>query len=250
MKAKSQKGKRTSPLVARVLLIVGLVLVASSLLDVLIALFPPDFSSRQWVFQTVTQLVDRGVVPMVGIGLLFASVWVDAKSGLSPARRGMAGDVRVWALLLSTILGFLFLILTPLHINGVRLLQQERARSIEAQAQEATQQLEVQVNQQSERFRALLANPQEFDQILASGQIPPQQAEQLRQLRSNPASLNAQAAEFKERASQQITQRREEALAQAQTQAIQSGIRTGLSSLILAVGYLSLAGMGIQGRKS
>ena len=249
-KAKSNKGKRSAPIVARVLLAIGIVLVVSSLVDFAIELLPAEFSSRRWVLQTIETLVDGGIVPMVGIGLLFAHSWIETKSGLSPARRGPAGDVRLWSLGLSAALGLLFLILTPLHVNGVRLLQSEQIESIQQQATAAEGQLDAQVAQRSEAFRQLVANPQEFDRLIASGQLPPNQAEQLKQFRSNPASIEAQAAQAKENATQEIATRRDEALKQAKTRALQSGVRTGLSSLILAIGYLAVAGIGIQSRKS
>ena len=59
-----------SPLAAIALKLVGLVTIISALLDYLILVIPPDFANPQWQLATTTQLVDRGIVPLVGIALI------------------------------------------------------------------------------------------------------------------------------------------------------------------------------------
>ena len=66
-----------SPLAAIALKLVGLVTIISALLDYLILVIPPDFANPQWQLATTTQLVDRGIVPLVGIALILTGFWID-----------------------------------------------------------------------------------------------------------------------------------------------------------------------------
>lgn len=243
---KANRKRNSPPLAARVLTIVGAVLAVSSVLDYLILSIPPQLGNNAWVLQTITGLVDRGIVPMVGISFLFAGAWISARANVGS--RSTLTSPRFWGLVLASILGVVFLILTPLHINSVRLATDERVKAIEEQAKVAETQLAPQVEQQRQRLAALLKDPKQLDTILANPQLPKPQADQLRKLKANPAALDGEAKQFSDRARQEIAKRKAEAIAQVQTGSTKSSLRTGTSSLILAVGYLTIAWFGLKGR--
>ncbi|MDL5044694.1 HpsJ family protein [Oscillatoria amoena NRMC-F 0135] len=67
-----------SNLAARALQLVGIVMIASFLLDALTLLFPPNLTNVQWRLSFTSQLIDRGVIPLVGTALLLAGLWLSS----------------------------------------------------------------------------------------------------------------------------------------------------------------------------
>lgn len=238
----------SSPLAAMIAIVVGLVLVISSLLDYLILVFPPDIQNSQWLLNTISEVVGRGIVPMVGVCFLFAGFWMNVRSGLPQARKTSLANPRLWVLALSVFLGVVFLILSPLYINGVSKASATEIANIESQAKAAAAQLGQPAEQFRDRLKTLLKNPQELDRLLKSGQIPPQVAQQLEQARTNPAVLDAQFNQFKQERQAQIDKRKDELIQRTRTGATKTTLRTGLSSLVLGVGYLFVAWLGYTKR--
>ena len=98
-----------SPLAAISLKLVGAITILAALIDFITLLFPPEFGDRAWQLATTTQLVDRGIVPLVGIALLFTGYWIDSSLGNAPRRMSLATDPRFWICLLACLLGLAFL---------------------------------------------------------------------------------------------------------------------------------------------
>ncbi|MBD2161124.1 MAG: HpsJ family protein [Limnothrix sp.] len=247
----TKAGKRPSPpLAALIAIVVGTVLVISSLLDYLILIFPPDLQNPQWLLNTISEIVGRGIVPMVGICFLFAGLWMNSRSGLPSAKKTSLMNPRLWVLILSSALGVLFLVLSPIYINGVNKASAKEVENIEAQAKAALDQLGEPAEQFRDRLKTLLKNPQELDRLIKSGQVPPQVVQQLEQARSNPAVLDSQFNQFKQERQQEIDKRKTELVQRTKTGSMKTTLRTGLSSLVLGVGYLFMSWMGYTKRGS
>jgi len=230
--------------------IVGLIMILSSLLDYLVLIIPsPGVSPLQneWQLNLTTQLVDRGVIPMVGIAFLVAGSWISNNSGGSlPERKSSITDLRFWAFLLSSLLGLLFLLLVPLHFNNVRIQSNQAIEQISEQAQQAETQLETQVQQ----IDTLLQDPSQLDRLdQAIGQAEGQQLQRLTALREQLQAIKQDPeaiAQRREQAQTQIRSRRQELEQRARTEALKRGIRIGLSSLLLAIGYSIIGWMGLR----
>ena len=241
-----------SPIAALALKLVGGITILAALVDFLVLLLPPDLLNRTWQITTTTQLVDRGIVPLVGIALLFTGFWIDSYVRGKRGSGSLFLDVRFWTCLLACILGLLFAVLAPVHMNNVRLQSQEALTQVSTEATEAANQLEqrlnVEVTQQRDRISSLLNNPEQIDQLLASGNVTAEQAAQIRQFEDNPESLDeflsGQASQLRTRLETEIGTRREEATKRVRSEATKASIRIALSSILLAVGY---AGIGISG---
>ncbi|MEP0759325.1 MULTISPECIES: HpsJ family protein [unclassified Coleofasciculus] len=256
---KAANSRQPSSVASKILKLVGVILIVSSLVDYAVFLIPPNRPSGvddpqwrlnflQWQQGVTGQLIDRGVIPMVGLALLFAGYWIDNNSGV--ARKGWEDIVRIGALILSVILGLSFLLPVPLlNINSLRLLNQEAVARIN---QRATQ-VETQIASQSAQVTALLEDSKklaELDQALKSGQVQGEQQarlqalkDQLQKLKQDPKALNAQV----DAAKTQVRGGKLEAQKQAQGELLKTSIRNGLSSLLLAIGYLSIAALGLTG---
>ncbi len=255
---------------ARTLKVVGTILLLSFLLDFLILLFPFQPTDKGWQIGLATALVDRGIVPMVGLGMLFAGYWID---GTSDGDRPQGVDLRFPALILSSILGLLFLLIFPLHLNNVNQAKSQTVTRISQDADQAENQLKgqltqlqaqlgnaqvkAQLEQQKSQIKAqftdLLKNDQKYKQALENPNLPATQKELLKKFKANPQELDkflAQQSDPQGLANEklnQIRQRKEEAQKQAQQEALKSGLRIGMSSLLLSIGYIIIGWTGLRG---
>ncbi len=253
-----------SPLAAISLKLVGGVTIVSSILDFLILLIPPQLSNSQWQLSVTTQIVDRGIVPLVGIALLLTGFWVDRTVGRGRQSNNLLTDLRFWSCLLASLLGLIFLIMTFLHVNNVRLAARGSLANLEQRASEVSTERIAQIDQQIAQLDAekarqrelltqLFQNEEQLQQAISTGQLP----EDILQFRDDPEALNA----FLDQRFQQIQQQleatrqeleteigrgREDSEAQIRQTAIKSAIRTSTSSFLLAIGYAVVGWIGLR----
>jgi hypothetical protein len=245
--------------------VVGVILVLSSLLDYLLLAFPFNPLERQWQLTYTAQLVERGIIPLVGIAFLLAGFWMQSSEGANPSRRNALQDLRFWAFLLSTVLGLVFLLLFPLHLNNVRLqrsdtLQEIRDQAVQTETQVVNRLGNENVETEIERrrsalggqLRELLSDEQRLEEALANPEVPEQEKELLQQLRENPDQIDQFLQErfsvesLSEQQVSQIRERRENLEAEAKTRLTKLALQTGISSLLLAVGYSIIGWTGLR----
>jgi DNA-binding transcriptional MerR regulator len=262
----------TSVGTALTLKVVGIICILSFFVDFFILLLPFQPTDRVWQINLGTALVDRGIVPLVGLGLLFAAYWIDSADAASDRPQGM--DLRFPAVILSSILGLMFLLIFPLHLNNVnqaktqtlsRIAQeadqaetQLNTRLSQLQAQLTTEQGKAQLNQlrtqTKAQFSEILKDEQRYKQAIESSQIPANIKELLKKAKTDPQVLDKaieQQTDIQTLRTQQLSQvrqRREEAEKQAKDTAWKSGLRIGISSLLLSIGYIIIGWTGLRGR--
>ncbi|BAY27384.1 hypothetical protein NIES2100_72080 [Calothrix sp. NIES-2100] len=260
----------TSASTALTLKVVGIILILSFLLDFLLLLFPFQPTDRGWQINLATNLVDRGIVPLVGLGILFAAHWIESASD---SDRSPSLDLRFPVLVLSSILGLLFLLIFPLHLNNVNLAKNETVNKIEQDAEQAEKQINNQLsqlqaqlntdqgkaqlqqarNQTKDQLTAILKDDQKYKQALESPQIPPAVKEILKKAKADPKELDKAIEKqtdiegLRNQQISQVRQRKEEAEQQARDNAWKSGLRTGISSLLLSIGYIIIGWTGLKG---
>jgi hypothetical protein len=166
--------------------------------------------------------------------------------------------------LLASLFGLLYLLLFPLHLNNTRLARAEALAEINQQATQAQTQLESQLGspefqqqiqqkktQLKDQFAGLAQNPEALNQALANPNLPNEVRQILEQSKSNPKAveefLNQQADNLPTQLLGQIRDRKQELEKQAKTQSLKSSLRTGISSLLLAIGYITLGWTGLKG---
>jgi len=96
----------------------GLVFIISFLLDGFILPLPYRFNQSQWQVGFVTTFVDRGIVPLLGIVLVLIAYWIDANNRDVIPRKSRF-ELRWPIFILSTLLGLVFLLMIPVHINNI-----------------------------------------------------------------------------------------------------------------------------------
>ncbi len=243
-----------SPLAATSLKLVGAITILAALIDFITLLFPPQFGNRAWQLATTTQLVDRGIVPLVGIALLFTGYWIDSSLGRTSRRGSLAVDPRFWTCLLSCLLGLIFLMTTVLHPNNVRIQSREALTQVETEATDATSQLEerlsADLNARRSQIAALLENEEQLQAAIASGELDEAQLAQIEKFRNNPEELtkflDTQVGEAKTQLQTRIGEQRKDAESRLKSEALKATIRVTLSSLLLAIGYTYIGWQGLR----
>lgn len=243
-----------SPLAATSLKLVGAITILAALIDFITLLFPPQFGNRAWQLATTTQLVDRGIVPLVGIALLFTGYWIDSSLGRTPRRVSLALDARFWTCLLSCLLGLIFLVTTVLHPNNVRIQSREALTQVDTEATQATSQLQERLNndlsQRKAQITALLGNEEQLQAAIASGELDEAQRTQIEQFRNDPAALDAflksQAGEAQTQLQTRIGEQKQDAQKRVKSEALKATVRVTLSSLLLAIGYTYIGWQGLR----
>lgn len=238
-----------SPSIAFILKLVGLILVVIVTLDFIILLTGAKFQDNQWVVQFTNQMVDRGAIPLVGLALLLTGSWIDAAFGSSGSPRTSLG-MRWVALILATILGISYLLVVPWSVNATRMAADEQVKKIAQEASNAEKQLDTQV----EQFKGQLDQQLSLtEQAINSGQLQGdqleqarKQQEQLKKLQSDPKALEAQVAPARKQELDRIQARKRELETQTQGDAMRAGMRIGLNSLLLAIGFTVIGWTGLR----
>ena len=76
--------RHSATLAARTLKLVGAILIVSSFLDFFVLSFPIQPLELSWRLQFVTQVVDRGIIPAIGLAFIFAGSWVSRSATNTP----------------------------------------------------------------------------------------------------------------------------------------------------------------------
>ena len=239
-----------SPLAALSLKWVGIVTILASLLDFIVLLIPPDLLDHQWRIATTTQLVDRGIVPLVGITLILTGDWIESYVVTGSRKRHLLTDLRFWASVLSAALGFVFILLLIFHPFNVLEIRNQNLEQINTEANQAKAQLEQRFSQQRNELGALLQSESQLQQAIESGQVPQEQIPILQQLQDNPEGVNQfleqQLGPAKQEVETEIGVRRQAAEKRVNMQAWKSGIRIEMSSLMLAMGFIIIGWTGLR----
>ena len=257
-----------SPFAAAALKTVGTIFIVSSIIDAIVLAIPQPGQeiNKQWQLAYTTQLVDKGIIPLLGLALLFTGVWISSSAGLEKPSRSALLDGRLWALLFSVFLGVAFLVLFPLHLNNVRLLRREaldRAAQ-EAQVQENQLQAILDSNQAQENIKqrqqelkeqipGLIEDEERLNQVLDSDRTPQWLKQLLQNAKDNPTEINKFVDErfnrnaLKEERLNEIRTARQEQEDRAKMTATKSAAQTGISSLLLSIGFSVVGWTGLRG---
>ncbi|NMF85896.1 HpsJ family protein [Nodosilinea sp. P-1105] len=239
-----------SPLAAIALKVVGIVAILSALLDYVILLIPANVADAQWQLATVTQMVERGIVPLVGTALLLTGYWIDGRVGRAIVKKTLTKDLRFWVCVLASVLGLAYLLLALLNLNTVRLSSQLALEQVDREATEAATQFEqrlaAELGQQQSQLGALLQDEDLLSQAIQTGQIP----QDFSQYQDDPEGLSQflqqQADQAREQIQTEIGTRRTEAERRVRAEAWKSGIRISITSLLLTVGFGTIGWIGLK----
>jgi hypothetical protein len=241
----------------------GLVFILSFLLDAFILPLPYKWSDPQWQVGFVTTFVDRGIVPLLGTVLVLLAYWIDSNTRDSVSRKPKI-ELRWPIFILSTLLGLLFLLMIPIHINNINQIKNNTLTQIEqgvGQGEEQIQSFLAQLNTLSQNPQRLNQQIEERTRVIENGQFQGQQltVEQLQTLRqqrdqlANLRELSKKPKEYKQKVDEiknqlqtQLQDRRKQAEGQANLEAIKQWLRIGLQSMLLSICYSFIGWLGIR----
>lgn len=225
--------------IALALKVVGSILLAIALIDYLVLLFPLDLAEPQWRFQLTSQVVDRGVLPLLGIALMGLSIWVEQVSGLSEK-----GTIKPVLMVASAALALLFFILGPLHFIDAGQASATATRQVNDRTDQAEAQLETRLQQERAQINAVINDPTQLkglEQQLASDELPADAKERLTLIKENltrfkadPQLLETQLENTRNRALGAIRTTGLEENNRVALEFRKSRLRIPLSSLMLA----------------
>lgn len=229
--------------IALALKVVGCILLAIAAIDYLVLLFPLALDDPQWRFLLSSQIVDRGVLPLLGIAIMGLSVWIEQLSQISS--KGLMKPVIMVA---SAILTLLFFVVGPMHFIDAGKASASATRQINSRTKQAEEQLEVRLQQERAQINAVISDPsqlQDVDKQLASGDLAPEEKERLTVIKEqlvlfkeDPNLLEQQQESTRNRALSAIRGTGLEESNRAALEFRKSRLRVPLSSLMLAGAFL------------
>ncbi len=263
---KATNSRQFSSVAARTLKVVGIILILSALLNSIVLSLPgeiSDMSNRGWQLAAATQIVDRGIIPLMGIALLMTGFWVDSSSGVSIDRRNVWVDLRFWALLISSLLGLIYLLLVPVHLNNTRLELKDALVLLDKEAGQAEAKLDAQIK--SEQYKSeleqrksllrsqigtLLQDDGKLQQELKNPNLPKELKTVLQESKNDPKALDKfleqQAQELPNQARKEISTQKQQKEKELRTRSRNSSLQTGINSLLLAIGYITVGWSGLR----
>jgi Sec-independent protein translocase protein TatA len=172
-------------------------------------------------------------------------------------------DGRLWALLLASLLGLVYLLLFPIHLNNVYRAQNQALNQIQEQATQAEQQVDARI--QSDEFKNriqerkaqlkaqitdLLKDEQRLQEAIDNNEVPEQVKELLEQSKTDPQAidrfLDQQAEALPTQLLGRIRSRKQELEQNTSTTTFKSSLQTGINSLLLAIGYITIGATGLK----
>jgi hypothetical protein len=240
--------------------LIGIIFILSSLLDFVTLATAVRLDNVSSQINFVATIVDRGIIPLLGMALVLLGYWIDSYSG-TPAK-GLGLRLPIFAL--ATLLGLIFILCMPLHLSNLNRVKTEALEQI----QQGATQGEDQIKSRLAQINALSQNPQlleqqisQLNQAIETGQyqgreINAQAIEQARQTRDQlqglrdltkkPQEFQKRLKELQNQWQTQLADVQRNAENQAKGEALKQGLRIGLSSLMLAVGYIAIGWLGFK----
>jgi hypothetical protein len=252
--------------------LVGIICIVSFFLDFLFLVIPFQPTDKLWQINLCRNLVDRGIVPMVGIAAMLTAYWFDS---VDEGGRPSPFNLKLPTFMIASLLGLIFLLIFPLHLNNVnqvkiqtltrigqeadQLENQVKNQLAQVQTQLGNDQVKAAVEKQrtelkqqlSTQLGELVKDEQKYNQAINNNQLPAAQKDLLKQYKTNPKALDdfiSQQTDPQQLANQRITQirsQKEQELKKTSDDAIKE-LRTGLSSLLLAIGYIIIGWTGLR----
>ncbi len=244
--------KVTTPLpitlqAARFVKLAGMAMIMIALLEYILLPIPMD-SGVEWWLNITTQMVDRGIVPMLGMALVFSGYAFENIAISSDSKPKPGLDLKFWVFLISSILGLLFLAIAPIHMSNVVKARNQTIEQINQEAKDAEKQLEIRLEQQATQLTDLLANQQNLDNYVNQGDLSADELARLQKFKDDPNALKLQISTVRSNLQKQIETRRSAAENRSKVGTLKSLWRVGISCLILASCYLTIGWTGFKSR--
>jgi hypothetical protein len=214
-------------------------------------IFPPETlvleGGRWWLYAT-SQLVDRGLLPLVGIAFMVTGDWIKIVATENGGNRGAISRIAIYAL--ASLLGLIFVLIIPFQLNATNDFKAQELKKIEAEVTQIEKGIKnnlSQINAQSkDKIKEQITA---IDKELKSGQSLPERRTNLQITKSKLELLLNDPKKFaaeSEQNLQQLQKQKQKVEAQAGERMLKTGVRTSLASFLLAIAYITIGWSGLK----
>jgi hypothetical protein len=228
----------------------GIIVALLALVDFSILLLPPEVGDVRWRLNVMSQLVDRGIIPLIGFALVLWGFWIQACQGFKERSRS---TVLIPIFVLAGILGITYFGIMLFYLSDNNEVKVADVAQVEQQAKQREAQLDNRLTQELGQINVLLQNEDQLQQQLQNNTLSSDDQAQLEQLlaqlepfKNDPEALRERTAQTRDEALSLIRQQKETRQKAIRESSFRAGIRIPLSSLFLALGYLFLSILGFQ----
>lgn len=226
-----------------VLPVVGIVLILTFVFDFVIRLFSLQWNKPEIQINFWNELIDRGVIPLIGLALVYAGFWLngmlshksDPEDSPAPSP---ANNPQFWTFVFASLLGLVFLLLLPLHFSASG--EVVNAAITRTDQQEA--QMKFGIQQEQQQIQQVISTPGQLDEILKTRKLPPEQLALFEELKKDPKALDKRAAQKLE----EMKKQKQQVLNQVNQEVGQIRWRYEIRSLLLALGFISIGWTGLR----
>ncbi len=252
---------------SRVLTVVGLVLIFTFFLDFLVRLTSPQMSNVEVQLNLLNELLDRGVIPLIGLALIYAGFWfyrythspAATEATDSPKTNAAWQDPKFWTFVFASLLGLMFLLIIPFQYAKTGDVIQKALDQVDQEWTRSKGTIDNQLNQiklEEQQWQAIGKDPTQLDQLLQNPQMPPQQKTALTQLKDNPQVLKQNVEARVKQLQQQQTQvseqlvnaekKKAEVISRATGERTMTRLRGGIRGVLLAIAFASIGWTGLR----
>ncbi len=214
-------------------------------------IFPPENlvldGGRWWLYAT-SQLVDRGLLPLVGIAFMVTGDWIKIVSTEDGGDRGNLW--RIGTFILASLLGLIFVLIIPFQLNATNDFKAQELGKISKEVTQIESGIKnnlKQINAQSKD--SLKTQIAAIEKELKGGQIPPERLTNLQITKSKLELLLNDPKKFAQESEQnlqQLQKQKQKVETQANERMLKTGVRTSLASFLLAIAYITIGWTGLK----
>jgi hypothetical protein len=226
-----------------VLPLVGIVLILTFLFDFVIRLFGMQWDKPDIQLNFLNELIDRGVIPLIGLALVYAGFWLNkilnSKSDVEDRPiTSPISNPQFWTFVFASLLGLVFLLLMPLHFSATGNII--NAAVTRADQQEA--QIKFGIQQEQQQIQQVLVVPGQVDEILKAKKLPAEQLALFEELKKDPKALDKRAAQKLE----EMKKQKQQVLNQVNQEVGLNRWRAEIRSLLLSLGFIAIGWTGLR----
>jgi hypothetical protein len=203
-----------------------------------------EFDALQWQQSFQTELVDRGVIALIGLVLIYLGTLLTPKPAQSSTDPDFGpnpvADSRFWVFVLASLLGLLYLIIPILHFQATGNMLSKATAELDNRETKAQQQIQGKQQQLSS-----IANSGQIDELLKSEQIDPAQKQLLSQIKANP-NLIQQIQQQDQVQLSQMKADKTKAVDSLNRETLVSRLRTEIRSVLIAIAFILIGWTGLR----
>ena len=233
----------------RFMKLAGIILVLFTIINYFLLIFTIKTGDTNWSLNFTTIIVEEGIIPILGIALMFCAYGFEEILGLAPPQPKLRwNSIKFWVYLLSFFFGIIFLLIIPLHISNAVAVSNEAVETANKTAKEEKEILEQRLEEQKNIIGDMLRNQPKLDAFIKRRQLSEEQIANLAKFKNNPNAFKVKVEEVRSTLTQQIESKQQQEIQKSQLSAFHSSLKICLTSLLLASCYLTIGWSGFRGK--